>query len=191
MRASVLAERAKPKEGGMVNMSTRIGSVVVAVASALLIAAGPSAALATGDDVKQVPISGAESYVPVPAEGVIFCTGLPDPMYRVFDSHGRFTHLGQTSTVLTTDACELTAAGLVLDGHATRTAADGDQLYASFHDTIDPASGTDTGQAIFTGGTGRFAGATGSGTFAGTIDLVTLEGAFTFTGTISSVGSSQ
>jgi hypothetical protein len=147
-------------------------------------------ALAAADEPKLVPIKGAESYAPIAAEGVIFCTGLPDPMYRVFNARGSFTHLGQTSAVLTIDTCELSAAGLVVHGHAIRWAANGDQLFANFHETIDPASGTNVGQANFTGGTGRFVGATGSGTFTGTLDLSTMEGAFAFTGTISTVGSS-
>lgn len=165
----------------------RIRILLFFVLALVLAVVAPAAA----DDPKQVPIKAAESYAPAPAEGVIFCSDLPEPLYRVFDSRGYFTHLGQTTAVLTIDFCELTAAGLVLHGHATRWAANGDQLYASFHETIDPASGSAAGQATFAGGTGRFAGATGSGTFTGAMDLATLGGEFAFTGTISTVGSSK
>ena len=145
---------------------------------------------------KQVPIRGAESFAPVPGGPTILCSpsvaGLQVP--QTYFTSGFFTHLGRTSGVLAIDECELvTAAGpLVSHGHAIRTTSNGDQIFGSFQETIDLATGADMGQASFTGGTGRFTGATGSGTFVGMVDLASGEGgAFEFTGTISTVGSSD
>ena len=143
----------------------------------------------------QVPIQAAESFAPVPGGPTILCSpsvaGLQGP--QTYFTSGFFTHLGQTSGVLTIDECELlTAAGpLVSHGHAIRTTSNGDQLFSTFQESIDLASGVDNGLAFIDGGTGRLTGVTGSGTFTGMVNLGTSSGSFEFTGTISTVGSSE
>jgi hypothetical protein len=59
-------------------------------------------------------------------------------------------------------------------GGAVFTAANGDQLFASYSGSMTPQPGrphTLTGNFIFTGGTGRFAGAVGGGVMWGTDDI--------------------
>jgi hypothetical protein len=53
----------------------------------------------------------------------------------------------------------------------TITGADGDTLTFDFQGLLNPATGEGQGTFTFTGGTGRFANATGSGTFYAQIDL--------------------
>lgn len=72
-------------------------------------------------------------------------------------------------------------------GSVTLTAANGDELRFDYVGRLDPATGRGTGTFTLTGGTGRFAGATGSGSFAALLDLtggfgdvpmtVTIDGA--------------
>ena len=50
-------------------------------------------------------------------------------------------------------------------GSVTITAANGDKLTFDYTGLLDPSTGVGRGTFNFTGGTGRFAGATGSGTF--------------------------
>lgn len=78
---------------------------------------------------------------------------------------GHATHLGaftlhDTSTIVGID----TTNGLVLHvvGHADLKAANGDHLCASFSGSINMSAGTGTLNFEWTGGTGRFANATGA-----------------------------
>jgi hypothetical protein len=82
----------------------------------------------------------------------------------------------------------LTATGPVITSSTTYTAANGDQLFTTFSGTgtlpvngIVSYSGTET----VTGGTGRFAGATGSFLRAGTVTIATSTGQFETSGTLS------
>jgi hypothetical protein len=160
----------------------------LAVAGTMLVSSLALPSVAAAADTHLVPISGVESYNPDPSGGTIPCSGLEMP--RVFLMHGRFTHLGESHTTLTVDTCGLTSDGLAIGGHAVRTAANGDQLFVSWQEVINPETGAESGTARFTGGSGRFAGATGSGAYKGMIDLVTLHGTFELRGMISAVGTS-
>lgn len=77
------------------------------------------------------------------------------------------------------------------------TAANGDTLTLSFHLIAIPTSATQfqvTGVWEVSAGTGRFAGASGSGSYHGVVDFTgptTAAGEFELDGTISSVGSSK
>ena len=55
-------------------------------------------------------------------------------------------------------------------------AANGDTLNITLNGDLDPNAGMDTGPIQFVGGTGRFAGASGSGTFV--VELNPATGAF-------------
>jgi hypothetical protein len=71
---------------------------------------------------------------------------------------------------------------------STLTAANGDTLAHTTTGVVAPAGPEDvsfTGPMTFTGGTGRFADASGSATFNGTASLATNTGAFSFEGTIA------
>ena len=56
-------------------------------------------------------------------------------------------------------------------GSVTLTASNGDTLTFDYLGSLNVVTGVGTGIFIFTGGTGRFAGATGGGTFHAVIDL--------------------
>ena len=81
---------------------------------------------------------------------------------------GNAQHLGAITWVSheTVDVCSDPAGGIV-SGQITLTAANGDQLSGEYHAVaiLDFVAGqvTANGQLQFTGGTGRFAGASGSG----------------------------
>ena len=68
------------------------------------------------------------------------------------------------------------------------TAANGDELRHTTSGVVTPEGPAEvsfTGPMTFTGGTGRFAGASGSATFKGTASLATNTGAFSFEGTVA------
>jgi len=78
------------------------------------------------------------------------------------------------------------------EGHAeTRTplvAANGDQitlLTTAYNCTTGPTTQTAMDSYVVTGGTGKFSGASGSGTITATIDLANGTAMTTFTGTLS------
>jgi hypothetical protein len=81
-----------------------------------------------------------------------------------------------------------TATGPVFTNSTTYTAANGDRLFVTFSGTgtvpvdgVVSFSGTET----VTGGTGRFAGASGSLDRAGTVSILTLTGEFETSGAIT------
>jgi len=89
-----------------------------------------------------------------------------------FQGGGPVTHMGITAQ----------AGDLVLEapigpgiftghGSVTITAANDDQLTFDYVGTLNAITGEGMGTFIFTGGTGRFTNATGSGTFYALIDL--------------------
>jgi hypothetical protein len=87
----------------------------------------------------------------------------------------------------------------VCDGSFTGTfhwiAANGDSISGPFFGqlipTATPGVFDNIETAIITGGTGRFAGATGMFTLAGQTNFVTASFVFSMEGTISSVGSNK
>jgi hypothetical protein len=81
------------------------------------------------------------------------------------------------------------ATGAITDGFFTLTAANGDTISGTYSGQALPGL---TGYVVsgpITGGTGRFAGATGFLVWHGTLDAAALTGSDVVTGTISSVGS--
>lgn len=112
--------------------------------------------------------------------------------YVQLTGEGNATHLGLTAVETTNEEVNLLTGAGTATMHFT--AANGDEVVMEFVMVFLPtATGfTFTGNWEVTGGTGRFANATGSGTldgwatFTGPTDGV---GHFTMTGTISSPGS--
>jgi hypothetical protein len=105
---------------------------------------------------------------------------------------GKATHLGQ----LTDDQshCVDPASLAFTDGEFTFTAANGDQIRGTYFGELvplDPPLFTIDGHFTITGGTGRFAGATGGGDASGVQNLATGDVTVSLVGTISSVGSNQ
>jgi hypothetical protein len=97
-------------------------------------------------------------------------------------------HLGRT-TASAQETATFTATGPIIVNSTTYTAADGDQLFVNFNGTGTPpdqnavvsVSGTET----VTGGTGRFAGASGSLSRTGSVSTASLAGEFEMSGTIT------
>ncbi len=111
---------------------------------------------------------------------------MPVPGQAVFDGAGQANHMGRIGTdglAFVTGLDESTCPGGLANVHVeTLTAANGDTLTITSLDVACPAApGTfdGTGHWTVTGGTGRFANATGAGSFVGTVDFGT--GTFTIT----------
>jgi hypothetical protein len=158
-------------------------SLLVTVLAALALS-GPATA------GEQVPFKGRSS-------GVVTVVGF-DPVAGIaftrVEGEGVATHLGRfTLTAVATVAVNL--PGGPAAGSWTLTAANGDQLFATFVAFgIDPTHGI--GDFTIVGGTGRFQGATGS--YTQFITFATPPGSTPSTaytdvlvGTISSPGSNQ
>jgi hypothetical protein len=99
----------------------------------------------------------------------------------------QLAHLGRT-TAIAEQIVTFTGANTAISSNTTTyTAANGDQLFVSWAGTAT-SSGPDntfSGPETITGGTGRFAGATGSTWVSGTASFATMTGQFTSVGTIS------
>jgi len=78
---------------------------------------------------------------------------------------GNATHLGSFTTVSYWGDSGIDNKGNVVTiGNDIFTAADGSQLFMAWSATLNYAAFTEDGTYVFTGGTGRFKDATGSGT---------------------------
>ncbi len=155
----------------MKQLLTSVG--LLAVTTALGIAAGANAGSA-------IPMKAKDA-------GSATVVGMVGSVIHTSDTgSGEATHLGHYTLVASEDV-DL-ASGSVTNGSFTLTGANGDGV-----------SGTYSGQALpdltgyvvsgpITGGTGRFAGATGFLVWRGTLDPAALTFTDEITGTISSVG---
>jgi hypothetical protein len=84
---------------------------------------------------------------------------------------GTATHLGSWTTSGTVNYAPPDENGKIpSSGEATIIAANGDKLNVVLQGLFDPATGTDQGIFSFVGGTGRFAGASGSADFVVTVN---------------------
>ncbi len=115
---------------------------------------------------------------------------------------GTATHVGKYTIV--NSHCVDPVTGVLTDGTFTKTAANGDQLFGTYvgnSTVIQPPAPVGifsvTGTLTFTGGTGRFAGATGTATMAGSLQAdfsqtpVSTTVTLTMVGEISSPGLAQ
>jgi hypothetical protein len=153
-------------------------AVLALVVLAVLGLAGPATA---GD---QVPFKGSLA-------GVVTVKPLPPQSLSVLvNATGNATHLGQFALAIphTVDRAAMTATGNYLF-----VAANGDSLTASFSGkatpTATPGVLSIVETATITGGTGRFAGATGSFTCVRLFNTITKMTAGSFSGTISAPGN--
>lgn len=80
-------------------------------------------------------------------------------------------HMGRSAQAGNLSLGAPTVNGFPGTGTVTITAANGDQVKFKFSGFLNPYTGEGAGPLEITGGTGRFAGATGTGTFYAVIDL--------------------
>jgi hypothetical protein len=95
------------------------------------------------------------------------------PDGATFEGGGPVTHMGKTTQTGILFLSSKPNADGRFPGHGsvTITAANGDQLTFDYQGLLDPVTGEGKGTFCFTGGTGRFANATGRGIFDALIDL--------------------
>lgn len=116
--------------------------------------------------------------------------GDPPNVQRVhIDYVCQLQHLGRTTGTADQIVVFTSATTLSASNTTTYTAANGDQLFASWTGigTFDPATLTVTfaGPETYAGGTGRFINATGSTMLAGSASLAAATGGFTITGRLN------
>lgn len=159
----------------------RLLSLALLLATVAVMAFAPHSARAGG----LVPFKGHFS--------TVFESVLAFPFLQLSVSgHGNASHLGATTAVTTNQLVN------VIDGSATATytltGANGDKvvLATSFQATNVPGGVTFAGTYTVAGGSGRFAGAMGSGSLTGSATFTGPSsgfGSFSVEGTISSPGS--
>jgi hypothetical protein len=155
-------------------------SSAASLALAVVLVLGLTGAAAAGE---QVPFKGS-------FEGDVTVTPLTPPLLQVdVDATGNATQLGQFSLAI---PHIVNAANRTAIGSYEFTAANGDTLSADFTGqampTATPGVLAIVETATITGGTGRFAGATGSFTCERLFDTITGTTVGSFEGTISSAG---
>ena len=149
----------------------------------------------------QVPMRGSYEGSGVFTAPPASCGGF----YSVFTGTGRESHVGRYSLHHTTCTVPIDATRSNFTGEFTKTAANGDLLFGTFEGNTSlaqaPGPGapvgvfTIVGTVAFTGGTGRFDGATGGQRMEGTQwtdfsrDGFPSRMILEFDGTISPVGS--
>ena len=109
---------------------------------------------------------------------------------RYLSGEGTATQLGSYTVDLS--FCSR-AGGILTDGRGTFLSANGDLLHFTFDGAsvfAPPFTLNFTSYAEFTGGSGRFDGATGQAVVTGSLDVRTGAGDGRWDGTISPVGSS-
>ncbi|HEY5629878.1 MAG TPA: hypothetical protein VIR16_10235 [Candidatus Limnocylindrales bacterium] len=121
--------------------------------------------------------------------------GCPDGSMWRYSSHaeGLFTHLGLVDFSIThCSSVDLaTGAGTFVDGTITITAANGDALFLAEHGTFQVSPWPNPARSdiqlvwVVSGGTGRFANASGSGGATALGDLAAGSTVSWFRGTIS------
>jgi hypothetical protein len=109
------------------------------------------------------------------------------PTTQLIIGTGYYQHLGLTTLSLaSTVTGSAECGGFTAVELDTYTAANGDIVFQTVHDTICPTSTANafqlTGSFIVTGGTGRFANASGSGTVSASVAFTSTTGG-TFSGT--------
>ena len=87
---------------------------------------------------------------------------------NTFVGAGTATHLAryeETGSVQFSDTADPTVSHL--EAEATYTAANGDQIYATFSGELNGVTGVITATVTYVGGTGQFANASGTATLSG------------------------
>ena len=130
----------------------------------------------------------AGDLVPIHGQGSLTVTGQTiDPatgnVILTTDVAGEVSHLGHTTGAGVRTLFAPDYIFVVFD--VTLVAANGDELFMVFEGNFVDSQGDSVGTFSITGGTGRFNGASGSGTFQSFSDGASVQ----FDGDISTVGS--
>jgi hypothetical protein len=144
---------------------TKIRSLMIAIA--LLLGAIPAAAIE-----RPFALNGN-------GVGVFTLDETGFPVSADVTGSGTATHLGLWSTSGTVRFTRDENGVIRSSGEATITAANGDKIDMSVAGVLDPATGIDHAVFTFVGGTGRFAGVSGSANGVAVVNLLT--GAFELT----------
>jgi len=178
---------------------TRIPRFVIVVAALGLLTAAPAQAT-NGQPTKALPIAGVvvghtASFIPAgPNVGVDTSTfkgrcSVPSAWVIGFTGTGTFSRLGPMTFEGShcTQFNPATGQGTYTDGDFTFVADNGDVLKSTHHGSFEIINNVThfTGTTVITGGTGRFAGASGTMTESGTQDLATDVLVGTYSGTIT------
>jgi hypothetical protein len=114
-------------------------------------------------------------------------------LLNVLEGGGTATHVGKYTIV--NSHCVDPATGALTNGSFIKTAANGDQLYGTYvgnSSVIQPPAPIAifgvTGTLTYTGGTGRFAGTTGTATMEGTLTADFSQQPISATSTLRMVG---
>ena len=136
------------------------------------------AAVTEAHDASELPFKGT-------LETVESITGSPPVLQDVLTGTGQATHLGRFTATFTYD---IHLEELTSNGFFTLIAANGDSIFTDFVGQGNPIEGSDFSFIVetntITGGTGRFAGATGSFTVERLLNRVTGVSSGSFDGTI-------
>ena len=111
----------------------------------------------------------------------------PDVLRLHIEYLCQLAHLGRTTAIVEQVVTFTGATTAIASNTTVYTAANGDELFVSWTGTASSsgADNTFSGPETITGGTGRFAGATGSTWVSGTASFATMTGQFTSVGTIT------
>ena len=158
--------------------TARIVLILLGISASLL---APAAAEAASEPPFRAEFTGQAMFTPTSTPGVFVNT---------FAGEGLASHLGRVE-VSVTEIIDLTSpSGAVVqrDGRMTMNAANGDALRWSYSGAgTSPDAGGDltfSGTYTVTGGTGRFADASGRGTYTGAGNVVTGKASVSYTGTV-------
>jgi hypothetical protein len=163
----------------MKNLTGRITAGLVTVMMSMALVLSLASPVAAG---AQVPFKGSLA-------GTVIVTPLDPPFASVvIEATGNATHLGRFALVIPHQVNQALRVG---EGTYVFTAANGDTVTADFTGQatlLAPGVLSTAENGTITGGTGRFAGATGSFTAERTFFVATGVTTGSFTGTISSPG---
>jgi hypothetical protein len=141
--------------------------------------------------IRAIPVSAASAHQ-VPFSASYSGTAiLTSPTSATFSGMGTATHLGTSTNEaysVVTGPDSSCPGGLANNHYETLTAANGDTLSLISYDVgcpMGPGQFHGIGHWVVTGGTGRFSGATGQGSFDGHSDFNLQVFALQLTGTIS------
>ena len=159
----------------------RLIRILIAALAAVLLAAPPVATAATTRPFSS-DFTAQASFAETPVPGVLTVTT---------SGAGHASHLGRItlSTTETLDFVTTPGTLVIRDGRLVMVAANGDELSWSYEGTAstpdEDGDSSLTGTFVITGGTGRFSGATGGGTFEGSGNAVTGVATLAYRGTIA------